>query len=376
MKYMLIAGEASGDLHASQVIKQIRRLDSHATFMFFGGDLMAKAADTQPMVHFREMAYMGFSEVIRNLGKINDNLKSAKRLLRMWQPDALILVDYPSFNLKVAAEAKKMGIPVFYYISPKVWAWKEWRVPTLKKLCERMYCIFPFEVDWYRDKHNWDVRYVGNPSVQEIDAAMSLAMSRSDFLAKYKLRDRPIVALLPGSRLGEIKNNLQIMTAAMQQFPQYRGVVAAAPGVDRDFYTAFTSLPVVYGDTFNLLANARAAIVTSGTATLEAALANVPQVVCYRSNGSKIAYNVMRRVLSVDHVTLPNLITKREIIPELLLHLCNPDTVAANLAPLLTDTPKRKQMLDDYADMRRILSTDNAAANVAKDIVACLTDKQ
>lgn len=372
MKYMLIAGEASGDLHASQVIKQIRHLDNEATFMFFGGDLMAKAADTLPMVHFREMAYMGFSEVLRNLGKINDNLKSAKRLLRMWHPDALILIDYPSFNIKVAAEAKKLNIPVFYYISPKVWAWKEWRVPTLKKLVTRMYCIFPFEVDWYREKHNWEVKYVGNPSVQEIDAAMSLAMPRPEFLAKYKLRDRPIVALLPGSRLGEIKNNLQIMTAAMQQFPQYRGVVAAAPGVERNFYKAFTSLPIVYGDTFNLLANARAAIVTSGTATLEAALANVPQVVCYRSNGSKIAYNVMKRVLSVDHVTLPNLITHREIIPELLLHLCNPDTVAANLTPLLTDTPKRKQMLADYHHMRKILSTENAAANVAKDIITYL----
>ena len=372
MKYMFIAGEASGDLHASRVIDEIRQRDPRAAFMFFGGDLMAAAADIKPMVHFSEMAYMGFSEVLRNLGKISDNLKSAKRLLRMWEPDALVLVDYPSFNLKVAAEAKKLGIPVFYYISPKVWAWKEWRVATLKKVVTRMYCIFPFEVGWYRDHHQWKVNYVGNPSVEEIDAAMASAPSRAEFLAKYKLRDRQIVALLPGSRLGEIKNNLEIMTRAMRQFPQYRGVVAGAPSVPADFYKSFTDLPVITGATFDLLANARAALVTSGTATLEAALAGVPQVVCYRSNGSKIAYNVMKRMLSVNHVTLPNLITGREIIPELLLHLCTPDTVATNLAPLLRDSPERARMLDDYREMRKVLSGADAAANVAKDIIATL----
>lgn len=372
MKYMFIAGEASGDLHASKVIEEIRRCDSEASFLFFGGDLMAAAAGVKPMVHFSEMAYMGFSEVLRNLGKIGENLKSAKRLLRMWEPDALVLIDYPSFNLKVAAEAKKRGIPVFYYISPKVWAWKEWRVSTLKKVVTKMYCIFPFEVDWYRNRHKWEVQYVGNPSVQEIDTAMAQAMPRADFLAKYKLRDRPIVALLPGSRLGEIKNNLEIMTRAMQQFPQYRGVVAGAPSVDPEFYKEFTSLPVITGATFDLLANSRAAIVTSGTATLEAALAGVPQVVCYRSNGSKIAYELMKRVLSVKYVTLPNLIADREIIPELLLHQCTSEAVADALIPLLTDTPQRQNMLDDYSEMRSLLSDANAAANVAADIVAAI----
>lgn len=372
MKYMFIAGEASGDLHASKVIEEIRRCDSEASFLFFGGDLMAAAAGVKPMVHFSEMAYMGFSEVLRNLGKIGENLKSAKRLLRMWEPDALVLIDYPSFNLKVAAEAKKRGIPVFYYISPKVWAWKEWRVSTLKKVVTKMYCIFPFEVDWYRNRHKWEVQYVGNPSVQEIDTAMAQAMPRADFLAKYKLRDRPIVALLPGSRLGEIKNNLEIMTRAMQQFPQYRGVVAGAPSVDPEFYKEFTSLPVITGATFDLLANSRAAIVTSGTATLEAALAGVPQVVCYRSNGSKIAYELMKRVLSVKYVTLPNLIADREIIPELLLHQCTSEAVADALIPLLTDTPQRQKMLDDYSEMRSLLSDANAAANVAADIVAAI----
>lgn len=376
MKYMLIAGEASGDLHAAQVIGRLRSLDRDAAFLFFGGDMMARAAGIRPFVHYRNMAYMGFSEVLRNLGKINDNLKSARRLLRMWEPDALILVDYPSFNIRVATEAKKLGIPVFYYISPKVWAWKEWRVPTLRKVVTRMYSIFPFEVQWYREKHRWDVTYVGNPSVEEMDHALRHASSRAEFLKEHKLRDRPIIALLPGSRLGEIKNNLEIMNKAVQQFPQYRGVVAGAPGVDPAFYSAYTSLPVLHGCTTDLLAHACAAIVTSGTATLETALANVPQVVCYRSNGSKIAYNVMKRMLSVDHVTLPNLITDSEIIPEMLLHQCTPDTVAAQLTPLLRDTPQRAAMLAGYARMRTLLTTKSPSEAVAADIIATLRAKK
>ena len=372
MKYMLIAGEASGDIHAAQVIRELRHRDKGASFIFFGGDMMAEAAGIRPFVHYRDMAYMGFSEVIHNLGKINANLKSARRLLRMWEPAALILVDYPSFNLKVAAEAKKLGIPVFYYISPKVWAWKEWRVPTLKKLVTRMYSILPFEVDWYRKNHQWNVKYVGNPSVEEMEHALRHAPSRADFLKEHKLRDRPIIALLPGSRLGEIKNNLEIMNKAVEQFPQYRGVVAGAPGVDPEFYRAYTSLPVLHGCTTDLLANARAAIVTSGTATLETALAGVPQVVCYRSNGSKITYNVMKRVLSVDHVTLPNLITDSTIIPEMLMHQCTPDAVAEQLTPLLRDTPARRAMLEGYKRMRALLTDASPSKAVADDIIATL----
>ena len=369
MKYMLIAGEASGDLHASRVIAALRRRDTHASFIFLGGDLMAAQAGVKPMVHYRDMAYMGFSEVLRNLGKIKQNLGTAKRLLRLSSPDALILIDYPSFNLKVAAEAKRLGIPVFYFISPKVWAWKEWRVRTLKKLVTKMFVIFPFEVDYYRTRHEWDVQYVGNPSVDEIDEALAAAGTRDEFLKRHRLRDRQIVALLPGSRLGEIKNNLPVMQAAVMQFPQYRGVVAGAPGVDADFYSRFTDLPVVTGETMELLKHSRAALVTSGTATLETALAGVPQVACYRSNGSKVAYNLMKRVLSVDYVTLPNLIADSEIIPEMLLHMCTPDAVAEKLAPLLREGEARQRMLDDYAAMRARLGTADAADGVAKAIV-------
>lgn len=372
MRYFLIAGEASGDLHAAQLISSLHQHDRGASFMFMGGDEMAAAAGHRPLVHYSEMAYMGFSEVLRNLGKIRGNLSTAKRQLRLWMPDAVVLVDYPSFNLKVAEEAKRLGIKVFWYISPKVWAWKEWRVKTLKKVVDRMLVILPFEVDYYKTKHDWDVEYVGNPSVGEIDAALGQAPSRDKFLKDNALRDRKIIALLPGSRLGEIRNNLSVMQDAVARFPQYRGVVAAAPGVDPEFYKAFTTLPVVTDQTFALLRHSHAALVTSGTATLEAALAGVPQVACYRSNGSKIAYNLMKRVLSVDYVTLPNLIVNRPVIPELLLHNCTPDAIADSLTPLLTDTPQRRAQLEGYDAMRRALGTHDAGQRAAASILAAL----
>lgn len=375
MKYMLIAGEASGDLHAAEVIKNLRKIDRQPVFMFMGGDLMANAAGRTPLVHYREMAYMGFSEVVRNLGKIRGNLSTAKRQLRLWRPDALILVDYPTFNLKVATEAHVLGIPVFWYVSPKVWAWKEWRVSALKRVCTRMMVIFPFEVAYYKQRHNWDVTYVGNPSVSEMDTLLAHAAGRQEFLKRNKLRDREIIALLPGSRIGEIRNNLEVMEKAVMQFPQYRGVVAGAPGVDPALYAQYTKLPVVFGQTVDLLKNARAALVTSGTATLEAALASVPQVACYRSNGSKIAYNVMKRMLSVDFVTLPNLIVGREIIPELLLHHCTEDAIAANLAPLLRETGVRHAQLDGYKRMRAVLGIADAGANAARVIYRTLINR-
>ncbi len=372
MKYFLIAGEASGDIHAAELIKQLKQHDNDAKFTFLGGDLMRDAAGCEPLIHYREMAYMGFSEVLRNLGKVRRNLKTAKRAVVAEKPDCLILIDYPSFNLKVAKEAKKHGIKVFYYISPKVWAWKEWRVKTIKRLVDKMFVIFPFEVDFYRNRHNYDVQYVGNPSVEEIDNAIAAMGSRTDFIQRNSLRDRPMIAILPGSRCGEIRNNLPIMVAAAMQFPQYRGVVAAAPGIDTSFYKQYTDLPLVSGQTFELLRHSVGAIVTSGTATLETALIGTPQVACYRANGSKVAYNIMKRLLSVDFVTLPNLIANREIIGEMLLHMCTADAVAQRLAPLLRNGAARDAMLGDYAEMRRALGTNNAAEATALGIIAAL----
>lgn len=370
MVYMLIAGEASGDLHASHLMASIRRHDPEAQFVFLGGDLMAAQAGREPVVHYRDMAYMGFSEVIRNIGSIRRNLKLARKVLEKVRPDCLILIDYPSFNLKVAATAHNAGIPVYYYISPKVWAWKEWRVKTIKKLVDKMFVIFPFEVEWYRSRHDMDVTYVGNPSIAEIDAAIAAAPDAEEFTSRHKLRQRPIIALLPGSRRGEIRNNLPVMLKASAAFVQYQAVVAGAPGIEPEFYAQFGNFPVVTGDTMNLLAVCRAALVTSGTATLEAALAGVPQVACYRANGSELSYKIMQRLLSVDFVTLPNLILGREAIAEKLLHQCTPVAVAEALSPLTALTSKKRQkMLDDYKEMRAILGDGDAAENTARLIV-------
>lgn len=372
MHYFIIAGEASGDLHASNLISQLRQADPLASFSFLGGDRMAQAAGSEPIVHYRDMAYMGFSEVLRNMSKISANLKLAKKSLKTLRPDCLILVDYPSFNLKVAATAVKEQIPVYYYISPKIWAWKKWRIRDIKRMVRRVFSILPFEPQFYRD-NGFDATYVGNPSVAEIDQKLALALPRAEFLEKHKLRDRPLVALLPGSRRGEIRNNLPIMSQAIAQFPQYRGVIIGAPGFDDNFYqqSGANNLPVLHPhDAAEVLVHCRAALVTSGTATLECALAAVPQVVTYRANGSKLSFEIMRRLLSVEFVSLPNLIVEKQIIPEQLLHNCTSDLVATQLRPLLREnSPERLAQLEGYEMMRQQLGTSDAAFNTAKFII-------
>lgn len=287
------------------------------------------------------------------------------------RPDCLILVDYPGFNLKVAETAHDLGVKVYYYISPKVWAWKEWRVSTIRRVVDRLFVIFPFEVSYYKNRHQMDVTYVGNPSVSEIDEALAEAPDFHTFCSQHRLREKPVIALLPGSRLGEIRNNLPVMVKAAARFVQYQPVIGGAPSVPLSFYSTYTDAPVIHSGTIDLLRNARAALVTSGTATLEAALAGTPQVACYRANGMKISYDIMRKLLSVDYVTLPNLILGREAIPEKLVHLCTPDTVAESLSPLTSLTsPARQKMLADYAEMRLRLGEKDAAANVADCIIA------
>ncbi len=373
MKYFLIAGEASGDLHGASLISAIRRKDPQAQFSFLGGDMMAEASGAMPVIHYRDMAYMGFAEVVRHLPAIRRNFKAARKAIAEARPDCVILIDYPSFNLKMAKFARKHGIKVFYYIPPKVWAWKQWRVKTIKKVVDRVFAIFPFEVDFYA-RHDYDVTYGGNPSVEEVDKALKSVMPRKEFLEAHRLPDKPLIALLPGSRLGEIRENLKIMTAAMKQFPQYRGVVAGAPGVDDEYYSRFTSLPVVHGCTLDLLANSRAALVTSGTATLEAALTGTPQVALYQGGGSKTLYNIMKRVLKIDYVTLPNLIAGERVIPELLMHFCTADAAAAELGKILPDRDARRRMLDGYARIRSILGENAASDTVAAEIVGILCE--
>lgn len=371
MHYFLIAGEASGDLHAAHLVTALKEADNEAKFTYLGGDKMAEAVGSQPVVHYRDMAYMGFVDVARHIGKINKNFTRARTAIKNEHPDCLILIDYPSFNLRIAKFAKKLGIKVFYYIPPKVWAWKEWRVKTMKKVVDKIFAIFPFEVEFYK-KHQCEALYVGNPSVSEINSALKHVVQRAQFLASNKLQDKPIVALLPGSRLGEIRENLKIMTETMRQFPQYRGVVAGAPGVDAAYYSRYTHLPVLFGQTYDLLVNARAALVTSGTATLEAALIGTPQVAMYQGGGSKMLYNIMKRVLKIPFVTLPNLIAGKQIIPELLMHLCTPDNIAHELGLILPERPPRVAMLEGYEYMCHILGDKDAPHVVASEIINAL----
>ena len=372
MHYFLIAGEPSGDLHGSYLVEALKRLDPDAIFTFLGGDMMARAAGCKPVIHYNRMAFMGFSEVLRNLSTISANFSAAKQAIELASPDCLILIDYPSFNLKMAAFAHKLSIPVYYYISPKIWAWKKWRVRDIRRNVRMVFSILPFEPEFYR-RHKAEAVYVGNPSVAEVDAQLAQAATRQEFLAANNLPDRPLVALMPGSRRNEILNNLAIMQAAMARVPDVQPVIMGAPGTPDSLYAASGagSIPVLRASHATaILAHCTAALVTSGTATLETALAAVPQVVLYRANGSKISYNIMSAILDIKYVSLPNLIVGRQIIPELLLHNCTPDTAAEALTPLLDPgSAARKAQLEGYADMRRTLGTADAAANTARAII-------
>lgn len=375
MKYMLIAGEASGDLHASQLIKWIKQFDPEADFRFFGGDLMAAEARRKPDMHYDRMNVMGFSEVLRKLPALWSNLRLAKNILREYRPDALVLIDYPGFNLTMAGYAHKLGIPVHYFISPKVWAWKEYRVRKIKKTVDKMYSILPFEVDFYKN-HGYKVTYVGNPSVQEIANYMRHLPPKRHFMERQGLDDdRPIIALLPGSRRGEIRNNLPLMIEAAKRFPDFQYVVGAAPAVSEKFYREIAQDPglkLAFGCTPTLLKYSQAAVVTSGTATLETALIGTPQVVVYRANGLEISYKIMEKLLKVKYVSLPNLIVGNAIVPELLVHKCTVDSIARELSPLLQPSPRRDFQLQGYRTMQRRLGTYVAAEYAAEKIVGSL----
>ncbi len=379
MKYFLIAGEASGDIHASQLIRALKAHDGEARFEFLGGDLMADAAGVEPVIHYRDMAFMGFIEVLKHLKSIMGFMKTAKQRIAAERPDALILVDYPSFNLKMAKYAHKKGIPVMYFISPKVWAWKEYRVKSIKKYVDRMFSILPFETAFYA-KHDYKVNYVGNPTVKEIEEQRSRFGSREEFGKKNLLDERPIVALVPGSRRKEIRDNLPSMITAASRHEGYQLVIAAAPNIDESLYREVMEplgmqVKLVHHQSFELIHHARAALVTSGTATLETAILGTPQVACYRMNGSKWLFKFYRKLIKGKYVTLPNLIVDDAIIPELLLHMCTPDTIDAHLTPLLTESAERQAMLEGYRRMQAILTTQDCTDNTAHLIVEALTSK-
>lgn len=371
MRYFLSAGEASGDVHASHLIAAIKKQDKEAEFEFLGGDLMRGAAGKEPVIHYRHMAYMGFSEVLRHLREILGNFKKAKKAISEFKPDALVLVDYPSFNLKLAEYARKHNIAVYYFIAPKVWAWKEWRVKALRRNVRMILSILPFEVDYFRSRRV-ETEYVGNPSVEEVDERLAVMEPTEEFRHRHGLDDRPILALVPGSRRGEIRNNLPVMDGVARMHPELQAVVAAAPGIDLEFYEDYSSLPIVDSSTLELMHAAEAALVTSGTATLECALAGTPQVACYRANGKKLSYDIMRHFIKLDYVTLPNLIAGERVIPEMLVHQCTVENVAAELGKILPGKEGREEQLRGYETVRRKLGTQPAAENAARILCASL----
>ena len=369
---MLCAGEASGDLHASELISAIRTLDPEARFCFLGGDLMAAAAEASPAVHYRDMAYMGFGQVVRHLPDVTRNLEVARRLLERVKPDVFIPVDYPSFNLRIAERAVELGIPVYYYISPKVWAWKEHRVKAMKRLCTRVLSILPFEVGFFR-RHGMEVDYVGNPSVEEMNRRLASAPTRAEFCAAHSLPDRPVIGLIPGSRRSEITSNLPVMLEAASVLSRkYQTVIGGAPAIEPEFYAGLTDAPVVYDATTPLMAVSTLALVTSGTATLECALIGTPQVVCYRHSASRLMYAAMSRVLKIPYVSLPNLIADAPVVPELLMHKCTPLEIVRQMVPLLPGHRRYERQQAGYAEIRRRLGTDRAAARAAALIVGDL----
>lgn len=375
MNYFISAGEASGDMHASALMRALKALDKEARFCFLGGDMMAAEAGVAPVVDYRRMAYMGFSEVLRHLPDIFANLRAAKGAIDASEADCVILVDYPSFNLKLARYARRKGIRVFYFIAPKVWAWKEWRVKSIRRDVDKVLSILPFEVDYFRGK-GVRVEYVGNPSQEEIDGEAARLRAQSDSFAERMglAGGKGILALVPGSRRGEIRNNLPVMDAVARMHPELQAVVAGAPAIEREFYRGYSELPVVENATFELMVNAVAALVTSGTATLECALAGTPQVVCYRANGKRLSYNIMKHLIKVPYVSLPNLIADEGVIPEMLVHECTAEAVEERLREILPGAPGRERQLEGYRRMRERLGTNEAAEAAARVIINDLNE--
>lgn len=367
-RYYVIAGEASGDLHGSNLMKSMLQENPDCEFRFWGGDEMSKAGGTR-VKHIKELAFMGFVEVLMNLRTILGNLKFCKNDILHYKPDALILIDYPGFNLRIAEWAHEQGIRVIYYISPQVWAWKQNRVHTIKKVVDEMYVILPFEQDFYK-QFNFEVTYVGHPLLDAIEQYKAQA-AETDFFERNGLKKNPVIAVLPGSRKQEVKKKLPIMLQAVKELKGYQIVVAGAPSLDASFYQPFlqeySNVSIVHLQTYDLLSNAEAAIVTSGTATLETALFEVPEVVCYI--GSPISYLIAKQLIKIKFISLVNLIMDREVVKELIQKECNPASIREELNLLVTGGAKREQMLADYKTMKGILGGGGASKKIAQSVL-------
>ena len=365
MKYYIIAGEASGDLHGSNLIKEIKHLDPAASIRAWGGDLM-KDAGASLVKHYRDLAFMGFLEVIKNLPTILQNIKFCKQDIEAWQPDVLVLIDYPGFNLRIADWAKKHGCKVVYYIAPQVWAWKENRVKKMKLCIDKMFCILPFEKDYFKNKWNWDVTYVGHPLLRVIESFKSTTPLVTE--------NKKVIALLPGSRKQEIVKMLPIMLSVTPHFPAYTFMVAQAPGQDAPFYNRFlmgyANVTLIKNSTYDLLSIADAALVTSGTATLETALFKVPEVVCYKT--SKFSYQIAKWLVKIKFISLVNLIMDKEIVQEIIQENLTEQHLTTALRNITENEANRKEVMDNYQMLHTLLAAGGgeASAKVAQEIVA------
>lgn len=370
MKYYLIVGEASGDLHASRLMRSLKKVDEFAEFRFFGGDLMAAEGGTR-VKHYKELAYMGFVPVLLHLGTIFSNMKMCKDDIVKWKPDVVILVDYPGFNLNIAKFLKKKtNIPAYYYISPKIWAWKEWRIRSIRRDIAEMFSILPFEVPFYEKKHHYPIHYVGNPTAQEVNEFRAgFQQSFEEFCTENQLdTHRPILALLAGSRLQEIKDNLPAMIEVAERFEDFQMVLAGAPSIEDKYYEQFvkgTPVRMVRNKTYQLLSHSTAALVTSGTATLETALFNVPQVVCYETPLPRLVRFAFDHIMSCKHISLVNLIADKEVVQEMFADRFKVDAIADQLYQLLPGMEGRKRMLAEYQVVRErlgnLMAPDEAA---------------
>ena len=370
MKYYLIVGEASGDLHASRLMRSLKKVDEFAEFRFFGGDLMAAEGGTR-VKHYKELAYMGFVPVLLHLRTIFSNMKMCKEDIVKWKPDVVILVDYPGFNLNIAKFLKKKtNIPAYYYISPKIWAWKEWRIRSIRRDIAEMFSILPFEVPFYEKKHHYPIHYVGNPTAQEVNEFRAgYQQSFEEFCTENQLdTHRPILALLAGSRLQEIKDNLPAMIEVAERFEDFQMVLAGAPSIEDKYYEQFvkgTPVRMVRNKTYQLLSHSTAALVTSGTATLETALFNVPQVVCYETPLPRLVRFAFDHIMSCKHISLVNLIADKEVVQEMFADRFKVDAIADQLYQLLPGMEGRKRMLAEYQVVRErlgnLMAPDEAA---------------
>ena len=376
MKYYLIVGEASGDLHASHLMAALKVEDPQAEFRFFGGDLMAAVGGTM-VKHYKELAYMGFIPVLLHLRTIFANMKRCKEDIVAWQPDVVILVDYPGFNLSIAKFLRaKTHIPVYYYISPKIWAWKEYRIKNIKRDVDELFSILPFEVEFFEDKHHYPIHYVGNPTVDEVTLFRAEHPETFDnFVRENNLDSKPIIALLAGSRKQEIKDNLPDMIRAASAFPEYQLVLAGAPGISPGYYHEYigdAKVKILFGQTYRLLQQAEAALVTSGTATLETALFRVPQAVCYHTPIGKVISFLRRHILTVKYISLVNLIANREVVKELVADTMTVEQARAELERILYDKDYRQRMLDGYEYMAARLGDAGAPKRAAQKMVRLL----